>query len=135
MGSRLIGRGTPHDITLEADADLSARQFTFVKFTAAPSSGAPAARIGAASTGDRGWILQDDPKAGKGGRVRLEGTSALKVDGTTAIAVGDPLKSDSGGLGVKAATAGNQYNAIALEASSASGDVIEVLVAHGHIPA
>ena len=134
MGSRLIGRGTPHDINLEADANLSARQFTFVKFTTGVSGG-PAARIGAAGAGDRGWILQDDPIAGKGGRIRLEGTSALKVDGTTPIVPGDLLKSDANGLGVKAATDKDAYNAVALEASSSATDVIEVLVHHGHLGA
>lgn len=132
MGSRLTGRGTPHDVTFEAATDLSTKQYTFVKL-AAGATGGPAARITDASIvgAAHALILQNDPKQYKGGTVRTEGFSALKVDGNAgAIAVGDALTPDTNGLGVKAA-AGAVYSAIACEASTAVGDIIEVWVRHG----
>ncbi len=133
MGSRLIGRGTPHDISLQASADLSALQFTFVKLNTGVSGGPAATLAALTASSSSGFILQDKPLSGKAGRIRLEGTSALKVDGSgTAIAVGDPLKSDGAGLGIKATT-GTFFGAIAMEASAAAGDIIEVLVQRGYL--
>ena len=129
---RITGRGTPTDVTFESASDLSAesKQYTFVGFTAGGASG-PQARIDAVTSGGNALILQNRPKQYKGGVVRLVGTSALRVDGSgTPIAVGTKLKPTTGGKGV-AITAGDEYSAIALEASTADGDIIEVLVQRG----
>jgi hypothetical protein len=134
MANRLTGRGTPDDTTLEAATDMSLLQYTFVKPSTGVAGG-PSARVAVCGAGDRGWILQNKPLQYKGAVIRIKGFSALKVDGSgTAIAVGDPLKSDGAGLGIKA-TAATIFNAIAMEASSAAGDIIEVLVMHGQVAA
>jgi hypothetical protein len=128
---RITGRGTPADITLEATADLSAEayQYTFVGF-AAGAAGGPQARVQAVTSGENRFIMQNRPKQYKGAVIRLRGTSALRVDGTTPISVGDFIKPSTAGVGVKA-SAGEAYSAIAMESSSASGDIIEVLVERG----
>jgi hypothetical protein len=139
---RLIGRGEPSDVTFEVDTDLSTSQWTFVK-PVDGEAGGPQARLTQCGAGDSGWILQNSPGGGRdvaynvphlGGRIRRSGFSKLKVDGSeTAIAVGDKLKPNEDGLGVKATS--GQYSAIAYEASDAEGDIIEVLVEHGSVPA
>lgn len=128
---RITGRGTPADITLEATADYSAAayQYTFVGFAAGSATG-PQARVTSATSGENRFIMQNRPKQYKGAVIRLRGTSALRVDGTTPIVVGDFIKPSTGGKGVKA-SAGEAYSAIAMEASSADGDEIEVLVERG----
>jgi hypothetical protein len=128
---RITGRGTPADITLEATADYSSGdtyQYTFVGLAAGSATG-PQARVSSITSGF-GFIMQNKPKQYKGAVIRLRGTSALKVDGTTPISVGDFIKPSTGGKGVKA-SAGDTYSAIALEASSADGDIIEVIAERG----
>lgn len=133
LPSKLTGRGTPHDITVQAASDLSARQFTFVKLYTGVTGGTAATIEAQNAKTASGFILQDKPLSGKAGRIRIEGTSALKVDGNAgAIAVGDPLTADTAGLGVKAITT-NFYGAVAMEASTAAGDIIEVLVQRGYV--
>jgi len=121
------------DKTYEAAANLSALQFTLVK----PSSGVatgPQARLSACGAGDRGWVLQNKPQQNTGAVIRIYGFSQLFVDGGAgAIAPGDMLKSNAGGLGIKTTTAGNYYSAIAWESSSATGDLIEVLCDRGTV--
>jgi len=66
--------------------------------------------------------------------VKFSGMFILKVDGSgTAIAVGDYLKSDASGVGVKADTDKDLYGAMALEASAAAGDYILVILTHGSV--
>lgn len=64
--------------------------------------------------------------------VRVQGVSQCLVDGTgTAIAVGDDLMpegSGSGKLTAHSGTTGDTFAARALEASTADGDIIQVLL-------
>lgn len=130
---RLNGRGTPTDVTFEAAANLSALQFTFVKFSAGVATG-PQARVSACGLGDRGFILQNKPIQFTGAVIRIYGFSQLYVDGGAgAIAPGDKLKSNASGLGIKTTTATDEYSAIACESSSATGDLIEVLCDRGKV--
>jgi hypothetical protein len=106
-----------------ASADLSAKQYTFVKLTTSSqlaSCGAGDPMIG---------ILQDNPLANVAGSVMYAGVSRLKVDGSgTAIAAQDNLKADSSARGVKTTTNGDEVGAIALEAATTANAIIAVLV-------
>ena len=112
-------------ISREAGEDLSSHQYCFVY---ADTDGQMLH-----ATGDTVKILgisQDDPDAaGEGLTVGIGGISKLVVDGNAAaIAAGDMLTSNSEGKGVKTTTDAKVYGAIALEASTAAGDIIQVLV-------
>lgn len=117
------------DITLEAAGDLSTHQFKFV-IGAVAVAGGQQARVNVTGSNNRViGILQNKPNAaGLGAVVRVSGRSKLVVDGSgTAIAVGSPLKSSSG-VGIVAGTDKDKVGAIALEASTANGDIIDSLI-------
>ena len=115
-------------ISREAGADLSAKQYCFLvvdtdgQYIAA--SAATAAIVG---------ISQDDPDAaGEGLTVGIGGISKLVVDGNAAaIAAGDQLTSDAAGKGIKTTTDTHFVGAVALGASTAAGDIIQVLITPG----
>lgn len=66
--------------------------------------------------------------------VAVMGEGYLEVDGNAdAIAAGDYLKPDANGRGVKAATNGDYYGAIALVPSTAAGDIIPVDIVKGRL--
>lgn len=117
------------DITVESSADLSTHQFKFV-IGAALSGNSQQARVALAGANGRAFgVLQNKPSAaGQGAVVRISGVTKLVVDGTSAIAVGGPLKSDASGRGVVAGTDKDKVCAIAMEASSAANDIIAALV-------
>ena len=67
--------------------------------------------------------------AGQGAEVRHHGISRHVVDGNaTNIAIGDFITSDAAGKGVVADTINDLAYGIALEASTADGDIISVLM-------
>jgi hypothetical protein len=110
--------------TFKAAGDLSLLQFTFVKLSAdytVAACGDGEAPIG---------ILQNNPAvAGLGAVVRLLGTSKLKVDGNaSAISAGSLLKSGADGAGHVTTTNKHKVAAMALEGSTADGDIIEVMM-------
>jgi hypothetical protein len=113
---------------------MSALQYTFVKPGPGVATG-PQARLVPCTgvAGEMGFVLQNKPKQYTGGVIRVYGFSECKVDGTVVIAPGDKLKANASGLGIKTVTAGDTYSAIAFEASSAVGDIIEVLCDRGSI--
>ena len=116
-------------VSYEADANLSALQYHMV---ALQTDGQ--VKQATATTSIAG-ILQDDPDtAGDGALVAIGGISKCVVDGNAAaIAAGDMLASDASGQGVKTDTDKDQYGAIAQEASTAAGDIIQVLVTPGQL--
>lgn len=122
-----VSTGSERDFTLgEANADLSADTYRAVVLNSAGKvvrAGAGAVVLG---------VLQNKPKAGEGCTVRPAGaTSKLVVDGDASvsnIAIGDKLKSDAQGRGIKASADGDEVFALALQASTATGDVIEALL-------
>lgn len=73
-------------------------------------------------------ILQDDPDAeNEGALVGIKGISKLVVDGSgTAITVGCKLAADASGHGVITTSDLDDYGAVAMNASTASGDIIQV---------
>lgn len=112
------------DITFTAAADLSAKQYYFVKMSAVDNvnlAGANEASVG---------ILQNKPKSGEAAVVRVVGTSKLISHDAAGIAVMDMLTSDANGKGEEVDADKEYCGAIALEASAADDDIIEVLVTH-----
>lgn len=109
------------DITFKAAADLSDYQYHFVYLSAANTvnvAGSNAKTIG---------ILQNKPDAaGESAVVRVVGTSQM-VAGEV-ISRGKYITSKSDGHGEIADAAGEHVGAYTLEASTAAGDIIEVLV-------
>jgi len=114
-------------VTFPAATDLSSYQYCFVNLE---TDG----QIGMATTTEAIiGVLQDDPDAeNESASVCVYGVSKLYVDGNAgAIACGDKLSADTAGKGVKTTTNSDDYGAIALEASTAAGDLISVLVVPG----
>lgn len=116
------------DITFDAAADLSANQFKFM-IGAAASGSSQLARVDLSGANGRSiGVLQNKPSAANlGAVVRVSGVTKLSVD-TSAILVGSPLKSDSGGLGTLASTDKDKVGAIALEANGSAAGIIAALV-------
>lgn len=115
------------DASFKAAADLSAKQFFIMKPSAADTIA-----IAAAATDLSIGVLQDKPKSGEAGRVRVLGISKVVSDGSgTAIAVGDRVGPNSSGKAVKKATADYNCIGIALDASTADGTIIRVLLIPG----
>lgn len=118
-------------IVLEADADLSAKQFYFTKLST--TDGQVRACTG---TDDivLGILTNDPDAAGEPAEVLPVGcgrVAKLTVDGNAgAIAVGDRLDTNAAGKGIKKAA--GHFNAIALEASTAATDVIPVVMIVGN---
>lgn len=111
----------------KAASDLSAKQFYAVKLTAADT-----VDIAAAATDRCVGLLQDAPKSGAGGSVQVLGIAKGSSDGSgTAIAVGDLVGPNTSGQLVKKATADYNAMGIAMDASSAAGTIIRVLLQPG----
>ena len=86
-----------------------------------------------AGAGEGIGILQNKPvgvdEFGQAAEVRHHGISRHVVDGNaTNIAIGDLITSDSAGKGVVADTIDDLAYGIALEVSTADGDIISVLM-------
>jgi len=114
------------DITLKAGADLSSKQYCFVALDAngdVVACGANGVSIG---------ILQNTPNSGEAARVRVLGTSKLKMN--EACDEGDALTSTAAGLGEVVDAVDEYAGAIALEAATAQNDIIEVLITHMYSP-
>lgn len=105
--------------TRDADADLTTKQFFCVKAAAGGEialSGDGEAILG---------ILQNDPNTGEAGNVMSAGIS--KAVAGAAITEGDLIASDANGKIITAASADRTIGQ-ALDAASADGDIIEVLL-------
>jgi hypothetical protein len=112
------------DKTFLAQADMSTNQFRFVRGVADYTVGVITA-LGQRAPG----IQQNLPNAaGKGCVIRMLGTSKLVMSG--AIAAWTELTAAADGRGV-AAAAGQVVNALSCEASTAAGDIVEVIVLCG----
>ena len=107
-------------ITAEAGSDLSAAQYTFV---AMASDGAvdQTANATAAILG----VLQNDPAAGRAATVAVAGVTKLVA--AAAIAAGAEIAVQTGGK-CRTASTGLRIHGVALTASAADGDIIEVLL-------
>lgn len=122
------------DESFVAENDLSAKQFYAVEFGGAAGQVDLPDSAGDVCVG----VLQNKPKAGEAATVRcVNGTiSKAIVDGNSAgIGYGDPLKAASGGKLVKATADKDFVVARALAASTADGDIIDVMIEKGYLAA
>lgn len=116
------------DYSLPAAGDLSNRQFYPVQLTTAGRVNTIATTLTRAL-----GVLQDDPDAaGRACAVRVLGVSKMIVDGSGApIYPNYMLGVNASGIGVFTTTANQEVVAMALEQSTAAGDIISVLVMGG----
>jgi hypothetical protein len=115
------------DDSLAAGADLSSKQFYTCKQTAADTGG-----LCSAVTDVAFGILQNEPASGQRALFRVLGTSKAIVDGNAAaIAAGDKLGPNTSGKLVKVTTADRPIAAIAKEAATTDGAIVEVLLTPG----
>mgnify|MGYP003628242359 CR=1 FL=1 len=108
------------DITLEAHADLSAKQFHFVKIHSANK-----VSLCTAITDAPIGVLQNKPEAGQAAAVRVWGVSKLSAD--AAITAGAILGTSTDSQ-AQTAVATNVVCARALEAAGAASVIIAALV-------
>ncbi|MFW6202594.1 MAG: hypothetical protein ACOC8B_08445 [Gemmatimonadota bacterium] len=115
-------------ISVEADADLSAKQYYAVQLSTDGQA--------AVQTSEGGFalgILQDDPEnAGEAAEVGIAGVSKAHCNGASdAIAAGDALQVSTAGTLIKAAGAGDYVLARSMEAvSTGSTGIRSVLITH-----
>ena len=126
------GTNVGQDFTLEAAADLSAKQFFFVKVDSAGKAALATAAAGEAVFG----VLQNDPTAGQAASVRTAGETQVAAGGT--FAAGDKLSADANGRAVKYTPAtvytgtpytvsGTMVLGIALTAGASGGTIATML--------
>lgn len=114
----------PNMKTFCAEADLSAKQFGFVKFGSTNDKVVPCG----ADEKAIGIVMNADVKSGDFAEIAMIGGGALlKVAGV--IALGDSIKSDVNGSGI-VGTIGTWTPAIAQD-SAVAGDIISVIL-DGH---
>ncbi|TXH52456.1 MAG: DUF2190 family protein [Desulfurellales bacterium] len=117
-----------YDESFRATADYSTKQYYAMKLGAEDY-----VTLAAAATDRCVGVLQNKPAAaGRGANVRILGITQAISDGSgTAIAVGDYVGPNSSGKMVKKATADYNAMGLALQASSADGTIIRVLLMPG----
>lgn len=124
----VLPRGPYRDETFVAAESLASAQYHFGYLVTSTT-----VEVGAANEFTPG-IIQNAPASGEQVLLRTAGQSYLVVDGTTDIAVGDPLDCDASGHGVKQETDKGRYYAIAREAyTSATPAAIVVDIQTGYL--
>lgn len=110
------------EITLPANADLSTKQYFFVKLTNSSGTG----RVALAGDGEFAiGVLQNKPAAaGDTAKVAISGIAKVEAGGV--ITAGNPVAVDASGNAV-AASSGDIVVAVAVN-SAVDGDVVEVLL-------
>jgi len=115
-------------ITLEAKADLSALQFTFVDVDAASVDAQGRARVGA-PTGAGGMaigVLQNKPAAlGRDAEIDIHGVTKVKAG--AAVAAGIDIQTDAAGKAIAAAS-GDVVLGHSITAASNADELIEVIL-------
>lgn len=130
------------DITLLAAADLSAKQFHFVKVDS--NGKAAVAGLGEAAIG----VLQNNPGDGQAATIRISGKSKVVAD--AAITAGALLKSSADGQAATATAStvntsdagaasdplvGSHVIGVATSTAAAAAEVIDMLITHaGAVP-
>jgi len=114
-----------YDRSYKAAANLSAKQHYIVEMTGTDQVNA------CDNAADRAiGVLQNDPLQNEEATVRHLGVSKVVVDGTAngGIAVMSPIGTDATGKGVKKSTDKDWIIGFALDAATANGVVIRVLM-------
>lgn len=124
----MAGENTLLCKTYVAGADLTAKQYKFVKLSDANT-------VVLAEDGERAiGILQNDPYEGEAANVAIEGISKLVVGAAGIATIQAFVASDAHGDGDLVSADKGIYNAIALE-TGVDNDIISVLIARGTIRA
>ena len=118
-----VGSGWAWDITLLANADMDSYQYHAVT----TGSVAGEFKLGNGGSGPIALgVLQNDPKVGQEGQIRMLGKTKAYATIGTAITYGDLLS--CGSIGHYELAAGSVYSAIALKALASGTAVIEILL-------
>jgi uncharacterized protein DUF2190 len=117
------GHGT--DISRTAGADLSAKQFHWVKESAG-------GLVSCGAGDDPLGVLQNNPGNGEAATVRVMGVSKLVAD--AAVAQGARVASSADGQGVTAGV-NTAFAGMALAAAGAAGEIFPVLLKSGRTAA
>jgi hypothetical protein len=116
------------DLTFTSAADLTAKQYFLVKL-----SDDKTVNLASAATDNIIGVLQNKPDEGEAALVRVLGTSKVSAGTPVGVAYGNFVTTDSNGQAIATTTTGNHVIGIALEsASTAVGDVVEVLISRFH---
>jgi hypothetical protein len=114
-------------VSLVAENDLSAKQFHYVELSATAGMVDVPDNAADVPVG----VLQNKPVANAAAEVATLAGAIVKVvsDGSgTAISIGDTVGTNNAGKAVKKTVSGDWYNGIAMDASSADGTIIRVLL-------
>jgi len=114
-------------LTFEAGADLSSAQFRFVKL----SSG-QVVQQDTAGGSCAGVLITPADAQGKAVEVACSDGQIVKIVAGAAVAQDAKVQSDASGRAITAAT-GDHVQGTALQAASAAGEIIEVLLLSEHI--
>jgi len=109
---------------LLASATLAAKQYYCVKL----ASTAGEVIVGAAATDVCFGIVQNDPGAAEEALIAIHG--AVKASAEASVSYGDELACSTTGRVKTTTTENDDVIGIALEASSAAGDIIGILLTH-----
>jgi hypothetical protein len=107
--------------TKKAGAELSEKQFTLVKITTTDT-------IVSAASGDRAFVLEDNPKENEHGTIALAGIAKVKLGGT--VKEGELVVPNNEGLAVAASGKAQPVVGQALAAGE-SGQIIPVFTPTG----
>lgn len=114
---------TPVVEAFKAEADLSAKQYHFVKLGTADGQ-----IVASAANNNAVGVLLNDPQLNDAAEVAVDGGALVQLGGT--VTRGDLLESDAAGKAVLAAGAGNhQVRAIARH-SGVANDIIPVKIVY-----
>ena len=123
--------GIQYTESFKAAADLSAKQHYLVKISAADTVAL------CADPGDKaiGVLLNKPAAAGRAAQVQLRGVAKVVTDGTAGagIAAGDAVGTDGDGKAIVKSTDKDRIIGHALEASTADGAIISVLLEPGYL--
>ena len=113
-------------LTKSGLADAAIVAFRFVKLT---STGIAAATAG---TDKIAGVMSQDTDAAAGDTAPYTVVGVAKVEASAAIAIGAYVTATTAGKAVTTVTAGDVVRGIALEAATADGDLINVMLTYFH---